>query len=85
VTHCSVAKTTWILIACALVLAAGGCATRYRNNPDDWAGGNNRDFGSDFAECQNRMDEGGIRVRGDSRELFLSCMERRGWYPKESG
>jgi hypothetical protein len=76
------AKLALAALALLLAVLSSGCLQRYRSNPNDWAGGHNRDFEADFAECRERMEDGGIRVGGDARGRFLDCMERRGWTPK---
>jgi hypothetical protein len=75
------ATKTWIGILLAIALV--GCATRFSNKPDDWVGPRHRNFELDYRECQDRMEQAGMRILADSRQAFLDCMEKRGWSMKE--
>jgi len=76
-----VSAKTWTGILLAIALT--GCASRFSDNPDDWVGSRHRNFELDYRECRDRMQERGMRLRGDSSQIFLECMEKRDWYPKE--
>jgi hypothetical protein len=70
-------------LALLSMIAASGCVTGNSENPDDWIGPHSSDFRTDLAMCKDRRDSAGIRIRGDSRNILLDCMERKGWHPKE--
>jgi hypothetical protein len=69
--------------SCLLILlATAACAHRYSEDREDWVGPRNGDFEADFEECRARMDAAPFRYGGDSRLIFLDCMEKRRWYLK---
>lgn len=70
-------------LACALALGfAISCVHRYSEDREDWVGPRKSDFEADLEACQRRMRDAPFRYGGDSRLIFLDCMERRGWHLK---
>ena len=66
------------MAAIAIALALG-CAHRYSENREDWVGPRGGNFEGDLAACKQRMEDAPFRYGGDSRLIFLDCMEKRAW------
>jgi hypothetical protein len=71
-----------VAAVCAAALMTAACAHRYSEDRNDWVGPRKADFDEDFAVCKKRMEDAPFRFRGDTRLLFLDCMEKRDWHLK---
>jgi hypothetical protein len=67
------------VLTAALLTAGASCTHRYSEDRDDWVGPRHGPFEEDLAACRRRMKEAPFRYGGDTRLIFLDCMDKRGW------